>query len=326
MMRRRDRIKRAMAFYFSVLLFCVLLPVILSYALGYKVDYAHFKIYKTGILYISSRPSGASIYINGVMRQSLTPAQVEELKPGIYKVEVQKDGFYPWEKNVAVRPNMVTKEDHIILFPVVQDISRIARYPVSEFAISRKNYIYHMTDYGLFRSNMDGSDLVRIAPYSNWPRKMAVKKFSQDGDKFLFFTDRDIFVVYLNLSKMPASPGDSARVEEAMTTEYPIRDVFWYSDPSYIVVVTEKGVNVVELRQAGARNIVLLYKFNTSPREVYYDDANDSLYFIDTRKEEGLKEGSYLYRLDLRKSFFGKLMRLILPKKGEAEKAAINEK
>ncbi len=328
-MMTRDKIKRAIAFYFSVALFLVLLPMMLSYALGYKIDLHGFKIYKTGIIYLDSNPVGSAIYIDGKQHPDLTPARIEELKPGQYKVEVRREGFYPWEKDLVVRPNMVTKEEHIILFPVVQDVARIARYPISEFTVSRKNYIYHMTDYGLFRSSMDGSGLIRISAYSNWPRKIIGKKFSSGGDKFLYFTEREIFAVYLNLERPPApekSTGaeeEKARVEDVLTTEYPIRDVFWYSDPNYIVVVTEKGINVVELRSEGTRNIVLLYKFNASPRSLYYDDVNDSLYFIDTRKEEGLKEGSYLYRLDLRKSFFSNIMRMLLPKK---EGAAINEK
>jgi len=313
-MINRDKVKRAIAFYISVALFCILLPVILSYALGYKIDFGLLKIYKTGIIYLSSNPAGASIYINGKKHADLTPARIEELKPGAYKVEVKREGFYPWEKDITVKPNMVTKADRIVLFPITQDINRISRYPMDEFVISDKNYIYHMTGYGLFRSNMDGSSLKRMSPYSNWPKEMHGKKFSPNEEKILYFTAYDIFVIHLNLDKDASEDGLSAKVEEVMTSEYPIVDVFWYSDSGYIVVVTNKDINVVELRGEGTRNIALLYKFNSSPRSLYYDSSSDSLYFTDNRVEEGLKEGSYLYKLDLRKNFFEQLMRMILKK------------
>lgn len=309
-----DRMKRSIAFYCAVIIFCILLPIMLSYALGYKIDFHKFKIYKTGIIYLNSTPAGAAIYINDKKHTDLTPARIENLKPGTYKIEVKREGFYSWEKDMVVRPNMVTKADGIVLFPVAQELKRISRYPLTEFIVSDKNYIYHMSNYGLFVSGMDGSSLKRISAYSNWPKKILGKKFSPSGDRILYFTNYDIFVIYLNLDKAMTEDGQSAGVEQIINTEYPIVDVFWYSDSGYMVVVTEKNVNVVELRGGGVRNIVLLYKFNSYPKNIYYDGANDSLYFIDNRKEEGLREGDYLYRLDLRKNFFGQLMRLLLKK------------
>ena len=63
-MKNSDKLKRAIAFYISILLFFVTLPILLSYALGYRVDYMAFKAYKTGIIFINSKPSGAAISIN----------------------------------------------------------------------------------------------------------------------------------------------------------------------------------------------------------------------------------------------------------------------
>jgi hypothetical protein len=311
---KRDKIRRAIAFYISVLLFCILLPVMLSYALGYKIDLKKFKIYKTGIIYLKSNPVGASIYINGTKHADITPARIENMKPDTYKVEVRREGFYPWEKDLVVRPNMVTKVEQIVLFPITQEPKRIARYPVADFVISEKGAVYHMTDHGVFISDADGSSLKKISSYSNWPEKINGKKFSPSGDKILYFSRNDIFVIYLNLDKAVTKDVWDVKVEEILITEYPIVDVYWYSDSGYIVVVTEKGISVVELRGEGVRNIVLLYKFNSTPRDIYYDKAGDSLYFTDDKREEGLKEGRYLYRLDLRKNFFGQFMRLLLRK------------
>jgi len=315
--KNSDRIKRAVAFYVSVLLFFVVLPILLSYSLGYRIDYRAFKAYKTGIIFINSKPSGASIYINDKLHEGLTPFEIEELKPGAYKVRVKKEGFYPWEEELVVRPNMVTKADSIILFPVMREMTKIGGESASDFAISDRGYIYYLSASGLYRSDNDGSDLRKMASYSDWPRKLIRKRFSPDGDKLLCFNEREVVIAYLNIDKAAAKDAAGARVENILKTEESIVDVFWYSGSGYIIVVTEKYINVLELRGGGKRNIATLYKFNAPPGSVTYDANNGSLYFMDTGKGHDSKEGSYLYRLDLRQKFFDYLMQLLLKKEAE---------
>ena len=153
-MRPSDKIRRAIAFYFCAALFCVLLPIVLSYALGYQIDYHNLRIYKTGILYVESRPAGASIYLNGRKHGDITPAQIEELKPGTYRIVVSREGFYPWERDLAVRPNMVTKADRIVLFPVAQEMKKMGERGVVDFAVSGNGYVYYMKRSGLYRSKI----------------------------------------------------------------------------------------------------------------------------------------------------------------------------
>ena len=316
-MKNSDKLKRAIAFYVSVLLFFVILPILLSYALGYRIDYMKLKAYKTGIIFINSKPSGASIYINGKLYDSLTPAQIEDLKPGPYKVKVKKESFYPWEEDLMVRPNMVTKADSIVLFPIMQAMNKINNQASYDFTVSDKGPIYYFTESGLYRSDSDGSDTKRLSSYSSWPRNMIKKKFSPDGDKILCFNEKEISITYLNIDKELTKDSESARTENILITEEPIIDVFWYTGSGYIIVVTEKYINVVELRGGGKRNIATLYKFNATPRTVSYDSNNGSLYFMDRGKDSFSKDGSYLYRLDLRQKFFDYLMQLLLKKDTE---------
>lgn len=316
-LKNSDRLKRAVAFYFSVILYFTLLPIVLSYSLGYKIDFRALKIYKTGIIYIKSTPAGAEIYLNDRRHNDLTPAQIEELKPGTYKIEVRQKGFYAWENDVTVRPNMVTKADRIILFPIIQQAKLISDREISDFAISEKNYIYFMDKAGLFKSNMDGTALKRLSLYSNWPGDITARKFSIDGSKFLYFNQRTVWLVSLNAVKAMAQVGEYAEVEEIVTADEPILDVFWYSGSGYIIVVTERYINVVELRGGARRNAAALYKFNSKPQRLYYDSINDSLYFIDRGKGPDSRLGNYLYRLDLRQTFFDKLMNMLLKREAE---------
>lgn len=316
-MKSFDKIMRAIAFYFSVALFIILLPILLSYSLGYKIDYKNLKIYNTGIVYLNTNPAGASIYINDKLYKDLTPVQIEAMKPGTYKIEIRREGYYPWQRELVVRPNMVTKADRIILFPLARDIKTKQMYVrgVSDFILYNKNYIYYLTSTGLYRSNMDGTLPRRLCEYSDWPKKIIGKKFSPDGSRMIFFDKHKIYAVYLNLKNEPSGPGGLARVEEVLSGTDPIIDVFWYSVPDYIIVVTEIDIKVVELRGGAARSVISLYTFGAAPQTVYYDQDSDSLYFVDAVEREGKKIGEHLYRLDLREKFFDTFMHMLLLRK-----------
>ena len=305
-MRNSDKIIRYSAFYFSLALYLILLPIILAYSFGYHIDFHKFIIYKTGILALKSTPSAASIYINGKIYKDSTPARVEELRPGTYLVEVKQEGFYPWQKELAVKPNMVTRAENIILFPTLQDMEKIGEYEADNFVIpDNKNQIYYMTPKGLYGSGIDGANPKKLSSYSDWPANIINKKFSPDGKKFLYYTEYGIWVVYLNSNNL-AKGGESAKVKEILRTSLAIRDCFWHSGSHHIVFVSGREINVLDLGGDAEKNIVTLHKCGRAPEGLSYDNTNDSLYFNDTSKGR-----PYLFRIDLREKFFDKFMQRV---------------
>lgn len=311
---------RAIAFYAALAVFFTLLPIVLSYALGYKIDYKKFKIYKTGIIYVSSQPAGASVYVNGKLHGDLTPMRVEEVRPGTYKVEVRREGFYPWEREMHVEPNMVTKADRIILFPVKSEMKKVATSEIVDFAISDNGKIYYLTRYGLFVSDLDGGSLRKLSEYSDWPKDIIGKKFSRETNKLLCFDKYKVFVINLDTSKPQAKREFSAKIEEVFMSEYPIVDVFWYPGSNYIMVVSEKDITIVELREGVVkRNIVSIYKFNSRPYGVYYDDNAGILYFTDKKTGAVSDEDRFLYKLELKDNFFDNIIKMLVKKDTDDE-------
>jgi len=304
-MNKIDTVIRYVAFSFSVALYFVLLPIILSYSLGYHIDFHKLSIYKTGILALRSNPSGASLYINGKSSAELTPARIEELKPGNYLIEVKREGFYPWQKEVTIRPNMVTRAENIILFPVLQEMEKINDYEIVNFAVTDdRRQIYQMTKSGLYRSNLDGTNPKLLASYSDWPDHLLGKGFSLDGKKFLFFNENGIWVIYLNVQDRLLKGKDIAEVEQVYKSQGLIRNAFWHSVSSHIVFVCGNDIDVLELGRGEEKNPVTLHKCGQTPKGVYYDAYSDSLYFDDS-KEGGKKN---LCRLDLREKTFDKFI------------------
>lgn len=62
---------------------------------------------ETGILDVQSDPSDAEVYLNGEKIDN-TPTTKRFVERGTYSVEVKKDGYYTWQKNLFIEDGQVT--------------------------------------------------------------------------------------------------------------------------------------------------------------------------------------------------------------------------
>ena len=114
---------------FRVLFFTITLIVVsffgifaAYYARGYKFDTKTLKFLPNGILVLKSEPDGASIYIDGELK-SATDANIS-ISPGIYNVEVKKDGYSSWYKTLTIEKEVVTQAN-ISLFKSAPSLSPV---------------------------------------------------------------------------------------------------------------------------------------------------------------------------------------------------------
>jgi len=130
-----------------ILTFFIITPVISLYAAGYQFSLSRKIIQKTGMLIIDTEPGDARIFLNDKPSLSLldrlsskfnkkkildkinkTPAKIKNLKPGEYKVRIEKDGYWPWEKILTVYPGNATFAEDVYLFknnlpqPIIEGI------------------------------------------------------------------------------------------------------------------------------------------------------------------------------------------------------------
>lgn len=92
-------------------------------ARGYTFDFKKGTVSKTGIMVVTSEPRDAAVYLDGKLRNT-TNTTLNFLTPGMYTLRVTKDGFTPWEKEVEIKPELVTRLD-LTLFPQVPDLRRL---------------------------------------------------------------------------------------------------------------------------------------------------------------------------------------------------------
>jgi hypothetical protein len=75
---------------------------------------------QTGLLSVNSFPTAAEVFINGKLA-TVTDDKLY-LEPGEYTVEIFKDGYSPWRKQLQVQQELVTQTD-ALLFPSIPSLS-----------------------------------------------------------------------------------------------------------------------------------------------------------------------------------------------------------
>lgn len=187
---------RVLAF-FSTLVIVVLGGIFTSfYARGYRFSVKTLKFVPNGILVVKSEPDGASVYINGEFKTA-TNATIS-LSPGVYDVEVKKDGFFNWYKRLTIEKEIVTNAD-VSLFRSVPSLSPKtftgARNPVA----SRDGTKIAFTDTtGLWTLDTFNFPL----GFTNEPKKItdgdltnATYTFSPDGRQIMLTISNSVFVI-----------------------------------------------------------------------------------------------------------------------------------
>ena len=292
---------RGVLFYLSVFIFLAGLPFILSFALSYKFNLKNFKFTKTGLVAVRTQPQGANIYFQGKLLNDKTPATINELIPGKYTIKLELENYYPWNGDAFVEAGKVSRLEKIILFPLRSNIKQLNKDKIYSFWLDeKKDRIYYVDEEAnlIYESNAEGENFQEIGSLPENMLHPYKWKISPDKEKLLAFNQHRITAVILNRQKELVSLSDP------VVLEYPERviyDVFWHSDNYHLVLITNKNIEVIEATSQGAGvNLVNLNKKNIS---AFYDDAKDTLYFIDSQKAEDGKYYDNAYKLELGTKF-----------------------
>jgi hypothetical protein len=130
-----------------VIVFLFALVVLIAYSRGYKINFENKSIGSTGILVASSYPTGAKIFVNGVLKGA-TNTNIS-LPPGQYLVEIKREGYSTWKKNISIKGEVVIKAD-ALLFPINPSLS-----PITSLGINRAMFSEKFNTIILVSSNND---------------------------------------------------------------------------------------------------------------------------------------------------------------------------
>lgn len=136
--------KRFLITLFFIALFFMIIPLVILYSTGYRLDKG-FSLTPTGGMYVFYPESGAEVYLNGVLSDQTSLFErgifINELDPEVFSVEVRKTGYLPWKKTITVEERRVA-EAYPFLVPETVSTSSIQRFVTLASGTSVTNALY----------------------------------------------------------------------------------------------------------------------------------------------------------------------------------------
>jgi len=120
-------IKKKIKLALFVIAFFVISIVVIFYAKG-DILTDGWDLLKTGGIYVDNAPIGSNVSINSKFKDNISFFQriilIKNLRPGTYKVLVEKEGYNSWTKTIKVIGNIVSDANVFILSkePVLKEI------------------------------------------------------------------------------------------------------------------------------------------------------------------------------------------------------------
>jgi len=254
-----------------VILFFIVGIITIPYSLGYRIDFDKKRIIKTGGIYLKAEPPFAEVFLNrklkGATNLILGTIFIDNLLPKKYKIEVKKEGFYSWEKELEVFEEKVTYANSIILIPknlhweIVNlkkegELSEI----ISKFnSTTTKEEIYYLNEKGyLFEK---GKNI--------WNKSFKNLVISPDKEKIALSTDHEIWVLFLK-----------PEVKKVFLTRFSkeIGEIFWY-ESSYLIFRVGNKIKITEIDNRDKLNIYEIGEFKEGIK-IFFDEETKILYVL----------------------------------------------
>lgn len=236
---------RRCIFYSFILIFIVVGVSVIFYSQGWRLvanckiaelQNCKIEFQKTGAVFIETSPKGAEIKINGKIfkdKSGLLQSGtfIDNFLPKNYKIEIKKDGYLAWQKNLSVKSGMVAETGKIILIP-----EKISPQPVST---SKNAAVFWEKGNKFVFSN--GNAL--YYPGQGEPAKLKGNSFiawSEDGSKFIT-KDTAILIYYFydanNISKTTNLNSTFNNLSKTSISEI----IFHPADSNKLVIKAKNG-------------------------------------------------------------------------------------
>lgn len=240
---------------FFTAVYIAVCPLIIMYAFGYLYRPGGEEgLVRTGLIYISTAPEGATVYLNGSRFTGKTPTILRGLLPGNYAVRLMLKGYGVWGETIPVEAEKATVLDSVLLFP--------DKWPEKNILAQRLNDIVPLADSGFFLAKASdkfldifvfgyGGDkgLRVVSPYSSLAEEKVLACFApeKEASSALFVTTSSAGKAYV----WADIAGGKARTKDVtyLFQEFPDR-VEWRNDSGqYVFVIKGDGVDRVDVRE-----------------------------------------------------------------------------
>ncbi len=263
---------RRIILWFFVALFFVSSAIIVFLAQGLRFDFRSFNITRTGGIYIVTSVPDAKIYINDAYTQATGGLikygrLVENLLPRNYDVFVYKEGFYPWNKTIAVKAGEVVEIKNVVLFPIDLKTEKVAQADMGPLI---KEFPKPATSTDGFRIRKSVLEQFNKAKNEWLPvaSDVSYMALSPNGSNMLFAGENEVKVYSIADKKS----------ETVLSAGETIRYISWLTDSSYFITVAGSDLIITELDALSSKRNSIKLLFNIA-FPLNYDADDDILYF-----------------------------------------------
>jgi hypothetical protein len=189
MKRKLKRVKKLALPLLLIVLFVTAATVTLMYAWGYQLDLRHNRLEKTGLVYLSSFPTGAKGSVDSKTKKKKLPDKFDGLLPGPHTLKATKSGYRDWVKHVTIEAGKVVRLEHLLLFPNhPKHQELVTKGTISQVYLSTngRSLLYVQkggTQPGLWIANLDLSSPKRLLPLTGqFAPSTGLPSFGADSD------------------------------------------------------------------------------------------------------------------------------------------------
>lgn len=104
--------------------------ILLWEAYGYSFSFSNGQVIQDGMIFLSSQPNPASIYINGKLNSATTNTRLT-IPAGMYTFTIASAGYRSWTHVIPIIGGQVVHYDYPLLFPVNLTSTKIAQFPTA---------------------------------------------------------------------------------------------------------------------------------------------------------------------------------------------------
>lgn len=193
------RRKRTILFFVFTLLFLITSLVVVLYSQGYRFDLEEKKVTRSGAFYFKVIPKNVQIELDHRPKDKTDiffgTSYIDNLFPKKYRIEIKKEGYQSWKKNLEIKEKQVTEAKNIILFPANPSFSVLSNNAADFFFSPDEKKIIILDsqkeNWGLklydLKTNIK-SNLLESGKLIKEKIEFADIEFSQDSKKILLKT------------------------------------------------------------------------------------------------------------------------------------------
>jgi hypothetical protein len=94
--------------------------------LGFVYNPLTHRLEKTGLVYVSTNPPDAAVFIDGRMAHQRTPSVIRDLTPGNHFIRIKHNGYNDWERTIPIIGKKATVLSNTLLIPEEWPLKRIS--------------------------------------------------------------------------------------------------------------------------------------------------------------------------------------------------------